>query len=102
MDNSRKIKSVMMGTIDRAGRRGRPSREWLDDIRDWCHKDIHSLSIMAQNREQYKMHWTPTGSLPMDHDDDDDDETYEVDCGSLAGSWLITGWKLAGHRLAAG
>jgi len=23
-----------------------------------------------------KMHWTPTGSVPMDHDDDNDDDVY--------------------------
>src|SRR6218665_1707929 len=32
MDNSRKIKSVMWGIVDGKGRRGRPNREWIDDI----------------------------------------------------------------------
>jgi len=40
MDNSRKIKSVVMGKMDGDNRKGRPYREWLDDIKEWCQKDI--------------------------------------------------------------
>ena len=36
MENERKIKSVMLGSMDGKGKRGRPKREWLDDIREWC------------------------------------------------------------------
>ena len=54
MDNSRKIKCIMLGTMDGTGRRGRPNREWLDDIRDWCQEDIHTLSVLAQDREMWK------------------------------------------------
>jgi len=43
MDNRRKIKSVVMGVMDGDNRRGRPYREWLDDIKEWCQKDIHLL-----------------------------------------------------------
>jgi hypothetical protein len=41
MDDERKIKTVMLGMMDGNTRRGRPAREWLDDIKDWCGKDIH-------------------------------------------------------------
>ena len=77
MDNNRKIKTVMWGTMDGAGRRGRPWREWLDDIRHWCQKDVQSLSIMAQDRGAWKqttecaLDTYRLGSVPMDHDDDD-------------------------------
>jgi hypothetical protein len=54
MDNSRKIKSVMMGIMEGTGRRGRPNREWLDDIRDWCQKELHSLSRLALDRDTWK------------------------------------------------
>ena len=54
MDNSRKIKGVMVGIMEGTGKRGRPSREWLDDIRDWCQKDVHSLSTIAQDRSEWK------------------------------------------------
>jgi hypothetical protein len=54
MDNNRKIKTVMMGMMDGSGRRGRPNREWTDDIRDWCKQDLHSLSVLAQDRGLWK------------------------------------------------
>src|SRR5260221_8754759 len=54
MDNSRKIRSVMMGIMEGTGRRGRTNREWLDDVRDWCQKDVHSLSLLAQDSEMWK------------------------------------------------
>jgi len=36
MDNSRKMKSAMAGLMEGAGRKGRPCREWIEDIEDWC------------------------------------------------------------------
>jgi len=36
MNGSRKIRSVMMGMMEGNQRKGRPCREWLDDIWDWC------------------------------------------------------------------
>jgi len=48
MENSRKIKSVVLGMMDGDNRRGRPYREWLDDIKEWCQKDIHLLIRIAQ------------------------------------------------------
>jgi len=48
MDNKRKIKSLGMGKIDGDNRKGRPYREWLDDIIEWCQKDIHFLIGKAQ------------------------------------------------------
>jgi len=44
MDNSRKIKSVVMGMMDGNNRRGRLYRKWLDDIKEWCQKDIGYIS----------------------------------------------------------
>ena len=54
MDDGRKIKTVMLGSMDGGNRRGRPCREWADDIRDWCGKDIHSLSLLAQDRDGWR------------------------------------------------
>ena len=54
MNDKRKVKSVMLGIMDGTGRKGRPNREWLDDIRDWGQLDVHSLSIVAQNREGWR------------------------------------------------
>ena len=50
MDEQRLMKNVMFGMVDGTSLRGRPSREWLDDVKDWCNMDIHTLSRMAQDR----------------------------------------------------
>ena len=55
MRNDRKVKTVMLGEMEGTGRRGRPNREWLDDIRDWCQKDIQSLSRETEDRGKWKM-----------------------------------------------
>ena len=47
LKDSIKIKGVMFGMMDGDSRRGRPSMEWLDDMKDWCGKDVHSLSLEA-------------------------------------------------------
>ena len=62
MDDSRKIKSVMLGIImDGTNRKGRPCREWLDDIKEWCQKDIHLLNEVAKERNKWR--WTVKCSL---------------------------------------
>jgi len=35
-----KIKSMMLGIVDGKGRRGRTNGEWIDDIKEWCKKDL--------------------------------------------------------------
>ena len=54
MEDQRLVKAVMFGTMDGKTLRGRPSREWLDDIKERCQLDISTLSRMAQNREQWR------------------------------------------------
>ena len=49
MENKMKIRDVMMVMMEGTERRGRPSREWLDDTRDWCQTDVHRLSFKAQD-----------------------------------------------------
>jgi len=36
MNDSRKIKTLVFGMMDGLNRRGRPHREWSDDIKQWC------------------------------------------------------------------
>ena len=50
MDDHRLAKNVMFGMVDGTSLRGRPSREWLDDVKDWC----NTLSRMAQDRLLWK------------------------------------------------
>jgi len=54
MDNSRKIKSVVMGVMDGDNSRGRPHGEWLDDIKEWCQKDIHLLIRIAKDLNKWR------------------------------------------------
>ena len=54
MKNSRKIKSVMLGIMDAKGRRGGPNREWIDDIKEWCNKDLYRLTVSARVRKLWK------------------------------------------------
>ena len=36
MDSNIKIKDIMFGMVDGTNKKGRPHRDWLDDIRQWC------------------------------------------------------------------
>jgi len=54
MNNTRLIKQVVFGMIDGTGIRGRPNREWLDDIKEWCQMDVHLASILAQSRIEWR------------------------------------------------
>src|SRR6218665_2023490 len=36
MENDRKIKSVVFRRLDGTNERGRPHKEWMDNITDWC------------------------------------------------------------------
>jgi len=61
--------------MDGKGRRGRPNMEWVGNIKEWCNKDLYSLTISALDRKFWKqtislnLRWTPTGFQPMDLDD---------------------------------
>ena len=50
MSYDREIKAVMM---DEGIKRGRPRREWLDDIQDGCNQEVWSLVRLARDRDQW-------------------------------------------------
>ena len=52
--NSRLIKQVVFGMVDGTGIRGRPTRAWLDMIKEWCQMDVHSASLLAQSRIEWR------------------------------------------------
>ena len=54
MDDSRLIKHLIFGKMEGKSRRGRPCREWLDDITEWCHCSGHDLFHLAQDRRTWK------------------------------------------------
>jgi len=54
MHNNRRIKELMFGRMEGANRRGRPHREWLDDITEWDKSSLHELSQAAMDRKSWK------------------------------------------------
>ena len=54
MDNTRLLKHIVFSRMDGKPRRGRPCREWLDAITEWCGRSLHELKHLAQNRDQWK------------------------------------------------
>ena len=51
MNDNRLIQHTIFAKIDGKPRRGRPCREWLDDINDWGGQDLLHL---AQDRRMWK------------------------------------------------
>ena len=49
MNDSRLIKHTVFAKIDEKPRRGRPYREWLDDIKGWCGRSVLDLLHLAQD-----------------------------------------------------
>jgi len=45
----------MFGIADRTNKRGRPWREWMDDIVSWCKTRLQELNSLAQNRRRRKL-----------------------------------------------
>ena len=52
----------MLGIMDGKGRRGRPNMEWIDNIKEWCNKDLYSLTISALDRKL----WTQMIKFALD------------------------------------
>jgi len=54
MNDNQLMKNVVFRIIDGLNRRGRPSRESMDDIKEWCQTDVQTLGIIAQDRSEWK------------------------------------------------
>ena len=54
MDDNRLIKHTIFAKMDGKSRRGRPCREWLDDITEWCQRSGQELFHLAQDRQVWK------------------------------------------------
>jgi len=48
------IAGYIFAIMDGDNRRGRPYGEWLDDIKEWCQKDIHLLFRIAQDGNKWR------------------------------------------------
>ena len=54
MKDDRKIKTLMFGRMEGTNRRGRPHREWLDDITRWGRASLQELSHAAMDRGRWR------------------------------------------------
>jgi len=52
--DNRLVKVVVFGEMEGKTKRGRPRREWLDDVKEWCNKKICILKRKAQDRDTWK------------------------------------------------
>jgi len=55
MEDNRKLKTLMFRIIDGMNKRGRPCREWMDDIVSWCKIGLQELNSLAQDRRRWKL-----------------------------------------------
>ncbi len=54
MDDNRLIKHTVFAKMNGKSRRGRPCREWLDDITECCQRSGQDLFHLAQDRRAWK------------------------------------------------
>jgi hypothetical protein len=54
MGDDRLVKTVVFGRMQGKARKGRPCREWLDDVTDWCQTDIQKLYHGAADRTTWQ------------------------------------------------
>jgi len=55
MEDSRLVKEVVFREMEGKTKRGRPKREWLDDAKEWCNKEIYILKRKALDTDAWKM-----------------------------------------------
>ena len=53
MNNDRRIKTLMFRMIEGKNKKGRPNREWIDDVVKWCGRTVKELYHAALD----KQHW---------------------------------------------
>jgi hypothetical protein len=54
MDDNRLIKHAVFAKMNGKSRRGRPCREWMDDITEWCQRSGQDVFHLAQDRRAWK------------------------------------------------
>src|SRR6218665_2729121 len=50
MEDSRLVKRWCSARWKEKTKRGRPKREWLDDVKEWCNEEIYILKRNARDR----------------------------------------------------
>ena len=70
MDDNWLVKNVVFGIMDGQNRRGRPSRERMDDIKEGCGVNVQT----DRNGDELSLrHWTPTSASRWNVEELDDD-----------------------------
>ena len=54
MGDGRMVKKMVFGEMGGKNRKGRPRREWLDDVMEWGNGNLATLSREARNREIWR------------------------------------------------
>ena len=54
MENRRKVRNVMLGIMEGINRKVRHGREWLDDMKEWCQKDMYLLCETPQEWSKWR------------------------------------------------
>jgi len=54
MGDNRLVKEVVFGEMEGKSKRGRPRREWLDDVKEWCNEETYILKRKTQDRDAWK------------------------------------------------
>jgi len=54
MEDNILVKEVVLGEMEEKTTRGRPRKEWQDDIKIWCNGEIHKLKRKAQDGDLWK------------------------------------------------
>ena len=47
-------KRVMTEMMEGTGRKGRPCKVWIEDIKNWCQTDVYSAAQIAQDSGAWK------------------------------------------------
>ena len=50
------VKVTLEGLVAGKRKRGRPSRRWRDDIRDWCDDNLEAINKIARDRDLWRSH----------------------------------------------
>jgi len=53
---ARNLCTEILENIDGKRRRGRPMRRWTDDIKDWSNRSVAECSMLARDRQQWRLH----------------------------------------------
>jgi len=54
MKDEKLLKTVMLGIVEGDGPRGRPARNWSDDIADWCGCTLPDAAQLALDRTEWR------------------------------------------------